>query len=178
MTAIQVVIRGWACQRWLAQAEAAASAQAEQEREAEAQQSRRVHAYAVKRFRETDDHVIERCSSAPKLQRAKHEQEAPAQTPTSGCPSDAAHPPAQFCCPLTLELLRDPVTLASGQTYERVEVTRWLTEAWRKGQKPRDPLTNAVLKSSAVVPNIALRQLIEMWRDTHDNCTSTCVQPL
>jgi len=63
--------------------------------------------------------------------------------------------------------MRDPVSLASGQTYERVEVTRWLTEARRKGQKPRDPLTNSVLESKAIVPNIALRQLIEMWQGTH-----------
>ena len=36
------------------------------------------------------------------------------QAPGSGSASDAAPPPAQFCCPLTLELMRDPVSLASG----------------------------------------------------------------
>ena len=185
VTVIQAAIRGWACRRRLsrngllieeprrrpAETEGASSsprAEAEQERGGPP-------FHAAKRTREEADRAVEcelkRCSSAPKQQRAEQEQEqeTPAQAPTSlsSCPSGAARPPAQFCCPLTLELMRDPVSLASGQTYERVEVTRWLTEARRKGQKPRDPLTNSVLESKAIVPNIALRQLIEMWQGTH-----------
>ncbi|MCO5578591.1 hypothetical protein L7F22_032435 [Adiantum nelumboides] len=34
--------------------------------------------------------------------------------------------PDDFRCPISLELMRDPVTVATGQTYEREEITRWI----------------------------------------------------
>ena len=87
----------------------------------------------------------------------------------------AARPPAQFCCPLTLELMVDPVSLASGQTYERQAISQWMTEARRTGQQPRDPMTNTPLESRAIVPNIALRQLIELWKAANHYDANECV---
>ncbi|XP_020217505.1 U-box domain-containing protein 4-like [Cajanus cajan] len=34
--------------------------------------------------------------------------------------------PADFCCPLSLELMTDPVIVASGQTYERAYIKNWI----------------------------------------------------
>ena len=74
-------------------------------------------------------------------------------------------PPAQFCCPLTLEPMLDPVTLVSGHTYERDEVLRWIAEKERKAEALTDPMTGLALESNTIIPNIALRQLIGVWKD-------------
>ncbi|CAN1760681.1 U-box domain-containing protein 4 [Linum perenne] len=35
-------------------------------------------------------------------------------------------PPPDLCCPLSLELMTDPVIVASGQTYERAFIKTWI----------------------------------------------------
>ena len=50
-----------------------------------------------------------------------------------------------------------------GHTYERIVLERWLEE------KKTSPMTNLPLKTTAVVPNIALRKSIEKWEEiAHD----------
>lgn len=69
--------------------------------------------------------------------------------------------PAAFFCPLTLDLMKDPVMLCTeaGASYERDALETWLEE-----NPTRDPLTN---KTHAFplkrVPNRALRDAIEAW---------------
>ena len=50
----------------------------------------------------------------------------------------------------------DPVSTADGHTYERAAIKRWLSKG-----KRTSPLTGAVLESTALIPNHALRKLIE-----------------
>ena len=61
-----------------------------------------------------------------------------------------------FHCPLTMEVMRDPVITADGQTYERAEI-----ESWFALGKRTSPLTGAELPSTHVTPNIALRNAIQ-----------------
>ena len=58
-------------------------------------------------------------------------------------------------CPLTLELMRDPVVDREGNTYERAAIERWLASGHRTSPVTRAPLTPADL-----VPNRALRHII------------------
>jgi len=58
-------------------------------------------------------------------------------------------------CPITRCVFEDPVILEDGFTYERDAIERWLAS------NNRSPSTNAVLRSKAVVSNIALRQQIQ-----------------
>ena len=59
-------------------------------------------------------------------------------------------PPA-FICPITCDLFKDPVMLGiTGHTFERKAITDWLRV------KKSDPLTNARLKNTTLVPNYAL----------------------
>ena len=52
-------------------------------------------------------------------------------------------PPEELVCPLTHELMVDPVILmGSGQTYERAPLERWLAT------HDTDPMTGAQLTSS------------------------------
>ena len=67
---------------------------------------------------------------------------------------------AGFECPITLEIMTDPVTLvASGQSYERHALEAWLRN------HGTDPLTGASISSKALVPNVALRRQILEWRN-------------
>jgi hypothetical protein len=60
-----------------------------------------------------------------------------------------------FQCPLTMEVMRDPVITADGQTYERAEIGSWFALGNRTS-----PLTGAELPSTNLLPNIALRNAI------------------
>ncbi|XP_059308792.1 U-box domain-containing protein 10-like [Lycium ferocissimum] len=66
--------------------------------------------------------------------------------------------PEEYLCPISLELLRDPVIVATGQTYERSFIQRWID-----GGNTRCPKTQQILQDLTLTPNIALRSLISDW---------------
>uniref|UniRef100_A0A0D9WHP4 RING-type E3 ubiquitin transferase n=1 Tax=Leersia perrieri TaxID=77586 RepID=A0A0D9WHP4_9ORYZ len=67
-------------------------------------------------------------------------------------------PPPDFRCPISLDLMRDPVVSASGQTYDRESITRWFGSG-----KSTCPKTGQVLTNLEIVPNKALKNLISRW---------------
>ncbi|KAG8051799.1 hypothetical protein GUJ93_ZPchr0001g30762 [Zizania palustris] len=67
-------------------------------------------------------------------------------------------PPPDFRCPISLDLMRDPVVSASGQTYDRESITRWFGSG-----KSTCPKTGQVLANLELVPNKALKNLISRW---------------
>ncbi|KAF5207478.1 Ring-type e3 ubiquitin transferase [Thalictrum thalictroides] len=73
-----------------------------------------------------------------------------------------------FVCPLTKQVMRDPVTLENGQTYEREAIEKWLKECKESGRKLVCPLTLKELKSTELNPSIALRNTIEEWATRND----------
>uniref|UniRef100_A0ACD6AI11 Uncharacterized protein n=1 Tax=Avena sativa TaxID=4498 RepID=A0ACD6AI11_AVESA len=70
--------------------------------------------------------------------------------------------PDDFLCPITLEIMTDPVIVASGQTYERRSIQRWLDSGERTCPKTRQPLAH-----QSLAPNYALKNLILQWCDKH-----------
>ncbi|EEF52886.1 ubiquitin-protein ligase, putative [Ricinus communis] len=68
-----------------------------------------------------------------------------------------------FVCPLTKQVMRDPVTLENGQTFEREAIERWFRECRESGRKLVCPLTQKELKTAELNPSIALRNTIEEW---------------
>eukprot|EP01043_Picozoa_sp_COSAG02_P041859 COSAG02_NODE_3509_length_6634_cov_2.750574_4_plen_527_part_00 len=59
-------------------------------------------------------------------------------------------------CPISLELMFDPVILVeTGQTYDRLTIESWLLK------HSTDPITNTELRSKKMVPNIAIRKLVQ-----------------
>ncbi|XP_010266222.1 PREDICTED: U-box domain-containing protein 44-like [Nelumbo nucifera] len=68
-----------------------------------------------------------------------------------------------FVCPLTKQVMRDPVTLESGQTFEREAIEKWFKECRESGRKLVCPLTLKELRSTELNPSIALRKTIEEW---------------
>ena len=68
--------------------------------------------------------------------------------------------PIHFKCPISLELMTDPVTLGDGMTYERASIERWLAAG-----NTTSPVTNAELESLAYVPSQVIKNMIRRWRE-------------
>jgi hypothetical protein len=74
-----------------------------------------------------------------------------------------------FICPLSKQVMQDPVSLENGQTFERSAITQWFQEQERSkkggggGEGPRCPVTGELLSSASLRPSNALRSAIEEW---------------
>uniref|UniRef100_A0A7C8ZYL9 U-box domain-containing protein n=1 Tax=Opuntia streptacantha TaxID=393608 RepID=A0A7C8ZYL9_OPUST len=66
--------------------------------------------------------------------------------------------PQFFICPISLELFRDPVTLCTGQTYDRPCIEKWIAAG-----NLTCPVTMQKLHDLSMVPNHTLRHLIDQW---------------
>ncbi|KAH7282104.1 hypothetical protein KP509_35G012000 [Ceratopteris richardii] len=70
--------------------------------------------------------------------------------------------PDDFRCPISLELMQDPVIVATGQTYERSCIQKWLDAGNRTCPKTQQVLSHLIL-----TPNYVLKSLIAQWCETH-----------
>ena len=62
--------------------------------------------------------------------------------------------PVEFLCPITQDIMTDPVVTTDGHTYERAAIQNWFK------RKNTSPVTNERLSSKTLTPNITLRKLI------------------
>ncbi|CAO2039140.1 unnamed protein product [Urochloa humidicola] len=69
--------------------------------------------------------------------------------------------PNLFRCPISLDVMRSPVSLCTGVTYERASIQRWLDSG-----NTTCPATMLPLPSTDLVPNLTLRRLIALWAST------------
>ncbi|EXC10629.1 U-box domain-containing protein 13 [Morus notabilis] len=74
--------------------------------------------------------------------------------------------PDDFRCPISLELMKDPVIVSTGQTYERSCIEKWLEAG--HGTCPK---TQQSLSSTVLTPNYVLRSLIAQW------CEANGIEP-
>ncbi|MCL7044304.1 hypothetical protein MKW94_024457 [Papaver nudicaule] len=70
--------------------------------------------------------------------------------------------PDDFRCPISLEMMRDPVTVSTGQTYERVCIEKWVEAGHVTCPKTQQSLANLTL-----TPNYVLRSLISKWCESN-----------
>ncbi|KAG7227522.1 hypothetical protein INR49_005337, partial [Caranx melampygus] len=56
--------------------------------------------------------------------------------------------PDEFLCPITRELMKDPVIAADGYSYERESI-----ESWIRGKNKTSPMTNLPLQTTLLTPN-------------------------
>ncbi|XP_065874317.1 U-box domain-containing protein 3 [Euphorbia lathyris] len=73
--------------------------------------------------------------------------------PNSGIPI-----PSYFRCPLSLDLMLDPVIVASGQTFERASIQKWLDNGLSTCPKTRQTLSHTNL-----IPNYTVKAMIANW---------------
>ncbi|CAM8985169.1 unnamed protein product [Rhodiola kirilowii] len=66
--------------------------------------------------------------------------------------------PEEFICPLSKEMMKDPVVVSTGKTYDRASIQEWL-----KAGNQTCPSTQQVLSHRLLTPNLVVRDLIEKW---------------
>lgn len=71
---------------------------------------------------------------------------------------DSIDVPSVFICPISLEPMQDPVTICTGQTYERSNIVKWFSMGHFTC-----PTTMQELWDDSITPNKTLYQLIYSW---------------
>lgn len=69
--------------------------------------------------------------------------------------------PADFRCPISMELMTDPVTIITGVTYERKNIEKWLFSY----KKTTCPATMQSIHIFDITPNHTLSRLILAWQN-------------
>jgi hypothetical protein len=67
--------------------------------------------------------------------------------------------PGEFVCPISLQIMKDPVMSKSGQNYDRDAILQWLNRG-----NVNCPLTRQPLKPSLLAPNNSLKRKIMKWK--------------
>ena len=148
-----------------AAAEAASLAAAERAQESTAREA--VWAAAVFKVREASEEaaaiaaVAAAAAKADALERATADAGEGGSGRAAGPPeaSEAAEVPDEYVCPITAEIMTDPVSTLDGFTYERGAITEWLRT------KDTSPSTGAKLESKTLIPNLSLRSMIRSFSE-------------
>ncbi|KAJ7966871.1 RING-type E3 ubiquitin transferase [Quillaja saponaria] len=74
-----------------------------------------------------------------------------------------SRPPKDFVCPITSQIFSDPVTLETGQTYERKAIQEWLKTGNTTCPITRQPLSASGLPKT----NYVLKRLITSWTEQY-----------
>lgn len=80
--------------------------------------------------------------------------------------------PPDFLCPISMELMEDPVTIATGLSYERKNIEKWFFTY----KKKTCPATMQSIKNFDVTPNHNLKRLILAWQNQNkasQSCSSS-----
>uniref|UniRef100_A0A672KGC7 WD repeat, SAM and U-box domain-containing protein 1 n=1 Tax=Sinocyclocheilus grahami TaxID=75366 RepID=A0A672KGC7_SINGR len=66
--------------------------------------------------------------------------------------------PDEYLCPITREIMKDPVIAADGYSYEREAIESWINTKSRTS-----PMTNLPLQTTLLTPNRTLKMAILRW---------------
>ncbi|XP_067301234.1 WD repeat, SAM and U-box domain-containing protein 1-like isoform X2 [Pseudorasbora parva] len=69
--------------------------------------------------------------------------------------------PDHFLCPITRELMKDPVLAADGYSYEREAIESWINTPNRSS-----PMTNLPLQTTILTSNRSLKMAIQHWKSS------------
>jgi hypothetical protein len=106
-------------------------------------------------------------SEMEQRKRTRLERAAEAESDTACLPSKNTSSPLKdrdapkgFICPLTLDIMYDPVLDPEGNTYERRAIVEWLRH------KRNSPVSRQPLNDKMLIPNNALRDTIHEFMGT------------
>ncbi|XP_061985190.1 U-box domain-containing protein 1-like [Populus nigra] len=80
------------------------------------------------------------------------------QDVSSSSQSILSNIPDEFRCPISLDLMKDPVIVASGHTYDRNSIAQWINSGHHTCPKSGKRLIH-----TALIPNYALKSLVHQW---------------
>ena len=69
--------------------------------------------------------------------------------------------PCEICCPITLEVFRDPVLAVDGFTYEREAILAWFATGSRTSPVTREEISDVIFS------NYAVRNLVCFFYENH-----------
>ena len=94
------------------------------------------------------------CSTASQIREQKKQSKMPVsiEIATQDIPSD-------FVCPITCDIIRDPLMCRSGLSFERNAILSWL----HRNPNGKCPITRQPLSVRDLVPNWALQGRIQSW---------------
>ncbi|KAG8559892.1 hypothetical protein GDO81_017481 [Engystomops pustulosus] len=75
--------------------------------------------------------------------------------------------PEEFLCPITCEIMKDPVIASDGYSYERKAIESWIST------KRTSPMTNLPLENLLLTPNRTLKMALNRWLDTSSKYISS-----
>lgn len=78
-------------------------------------------------------------------------------------------PPEELRCPISLQLMYDPVIIASGQTYERICIEKWFSDGHNTCPKTQQKLPHLCL-----TPNYCVKGLIASWCEQNGVSVPDC----
>lgn len=78
--------------------------------------------------------------------------------------------PRHFICPISLEIMEEPVICSDGSTYEKKEIERWLVT------HDTSPKTTERLHSKVLIPNKAIKSGIQHYLAANDNARVKTMQ--
>ena len=79
--------------------------------------------------------------------------------------------PQEFLCPINLTIMKDPVIMPDGQTYERISIEKALKIS------PLSPITKKPLDMKDAMPNHALKSMIEKFLNNGEKPTKKIEHP-
>jgi hypothetical protein len=82
-----------------------------------------------------------------------------AKTSPSAFGDAISETPDEYQCPITMEVMNDPVMAADGHTYERAAIEQWFSQ--NSSGPILSPKTNRGLPNTGLTPNHALKALIQ-----------------
>ncbi|KAK3036080.1 hypothetical protein RJ639_029833 [Escallonia herrerae] len=103
---------------------------------------------------------------------SSEEKEIKYLTKRNSLGSQPLEPLQPFVCPITREVMVDPVETSSGHTFDRSAIEKWLSDG-----NNLCPLTMLPLETSALRPNKTLRQSIEEWKDRNTMIAIASMKP-
>lgn len=62
--------------------------------------------------------------------------------------------PEEYCCPISGDIMLEPVTTPRGHSYEKEMILKWVRE------KGTSPMTRASVNESQIIPNFSLKEAI------------------
>ena len=79
--------------------------------------------------------------------------------------SNSVPVPNEYLCPISMNIMEEPVMAADGHTYDKQYIEQWFRICAHSGIY-KSPKTNAILGNTNLVPNHNVRNLIEDWKQT------------
>ncbi|XP_042962451.1 U-box domain-containing protein 5-like [Carya illinoinensis] len=69
-----------------------------------------------------------------------------------------SEPPKEFKCPIFMQVMHDPMIIASGMTFEQFWIEQWFNEG-----NQTCPISHMKLDNLFMAPNSIMKELIDAW---------------